>query len=414
MSFLPLGRRSFLAASLLGLAAGVAGGVVTLTAAAPALAADETIKIGLLAPLTGTGGPYGKEEEDAAKAAVAHINAAGGVLGRKLELFVADDETAPTAGVAAARKLIDVNGVSAITGLWSSAVSLAVRPLAIEKGVALLPNGSADELTQGDTKGLVWRFQTNGKDWGRAFANVALKDGAKTASILVLQTPFTLSTVQPFVDTFKAGGGQVLDVVYFNPNQPSYRTEVEKVFGRKPDAVFVPSYIPEFSAIAKEVYRSGYESKLYTFSHAADSQGKFVQNVGKQAAEGINHVQAVPVGTSATYQLYLKLTGQKPDTLVAFGANVFDEINVLALAIEKAKSDKAADFVKEIPAVVNGSGPAVSDPVEGLKLIREGKPFRYSGATSDFRFAPNGDQIDLDYGHFRVVDGTSKLVGSTK
>lgn len=382
--------------------------------ASSAVLAEDAIKIGLLAPLTGTGGPYGQEEVDAAKVAVEHINAAGGVLGRQLELVVADDESTPTAGVAAARKLIDVDGVVAIAGIWSSGVGLAVRPVALEKGVALLPNGSADELTQGDTKGLVWRFQTNGKGWGEAFANVAASDGAKTASILVLQTPFTLSTVQPFADRFKETGGQILDIVYFNPNQPSYRTEVEKIFGKNPDAVFVPSYINEFSAIVKEAYRGGYESKLYTFSHAADSGGKFAQNVGKQAAEGVNHVQATPIGASDTYKLYLQKTGQKEGTIVAFGANVFDEINVLALAIAKAKSTKATDFAKEIPNVVNAEGPAVHDPVEGLTLINQGKPFRYSGAAADFRFLPNGDQTNLDYGHWRVLDGASKLVGTTK
>ncbi|KAF1042759.1 ABC transporter substrate-binding protein [Xylophilus sp.] len=379
-----------------------------------AFAAEPPIKIGLLAPLTGTGGPYGKEEETAARAAADYINAAGGVLGRRIEIVVADDESTPTAGVAAARKLIDVDGVAAIAGVWSSAVALAVRPVALEKNVALLPVGSADELTEGDTKGLVWRFQTNGKNWGRAFANVAARDGAKTASILVLQTPFTLSTVKPFNDRFQELGGKVLDTVYFNPNQPSYRAEVEKIFSKKPDAVFLPSYIPEVSAIVREIYRSGYESKLYTFSHAADSGGKFVQNVGKAAAEGVNHVQATPVGKAEAYRLYLKQTRQPEGTIVAFGANVFDEINVLALAIAKTRSAKAVDFTKEIANVVNANAPAVTDPVEGLKRIREGKPFRYSGATADFRFAPNGDQIDLDYGHYRVLDGTSKLIGTTK
>jgi branched-chain amino acid transport system substrate-binding protein len=389
----------------------VAGASAAGAASAPSGA---PIRIGLLAPLTGSGGAYGKEEETAAKAAAAHINAHGGVLGRPLEIVVADDETTPTAGVSAARKLIDVDGVVAITGVWSSAVALAVRPVALEKSVALLPVGSADELTEGDNKGLVWRFQTNGKNWGQAFANVAYKDGAKTASILVLQTPFTLSTVKPFAERFAQQGGKVLDTLYFNPNQPSYRAEVEKIFSKKPDAVFLPSYIPEFSAIVREIYRSGYESKLYTFSHAADSGGKFVQNVGKAAAEGVNHVQATPVGNNASYRLYLKQTQQPEGTIVAFGANVFDEINVLALAIEKAKSAKAADFSKEIANVVNTKGPDVHDPVQGLQLIREGKPFRYSGATADFRFAPNGDQVDLDYGHYRVLNGVSKLVGTTK
>ena len=395
------------AASLCVVAGASAAGAASAPSGAP-------IRIGLLAPLTGSGGAYGKEEETAAKAAAAHINAHGGVLGRPLEIVVADDETTPTAGVSAARKLIDGDGVVAITGVWSSAVALAVRPVALEKSVALLPVGSADELTEGDNKGLVWRFQTNGKNWGQAFANVAYKDGARTASILVLQTPFTLSTVKPFAERFAQQGGKVLDTLYFNPNQPSYRAEVEKIFSKKPDAVFLPSYIPEFSAIVREIYRSGYESKLYTFSHAADSGGKFVQNVGKAAAEGVNHVQATPVGNNASYQLYLKQTQQPEGTIVAFGANVFDEINVLALAIEKAKSAKAADFSKEIANVVNTKGPDVHDPVQGLQLIRAGKPFRYSGATADFRFAPNGDQVDLDYGHYRVLNGVSKLVGTTK
>lgn len=396
------------------LSVAVASLCVAASAGAAGAPSGAPIRIGLLAPLTGSGGAYGKEEETAAKAAAAHINSHGGVLGRPLEIVVADDETTPTAGVSAARKLIDVDGVVAITGVWSSAVALAVRPVALEKSVALLPVGSADELTEGDNKGLVWRFQTNGKNWGQAFANVAYKDGAKTASILVLQTPFTLSTVKPFAERFAQQGGKVLDTLYFNPNQPSYRAEVEKIFSKKPDAVFLPSYIPEFSAIVREIYRSGYESKLYTFSHAADSGGKFVQNVGKAAAEGVNHVQATPVGNNASYQLYLKQTQQPEGTIVAFGANVFDEINVLALAIEKAKSAKAVDFSKEIANVVNTKGPDVHDPVQGLQLIRAGKPFRYSGATADFRFAPNGDQVDLDYGHYRVLNGVSKLVGTTK
>lgn len=379
-----------------------------------AMAADATTRIGLLAPLSGTGGPYGREEERGARAALDVVNAAGGVLGHKLELVVADDESVPTAGVAAARKLIDVDGVAAIAGVWSSAVALAVRPVAIEKGIALLVNGSADEITQGDTKGLVWRFQTTGKAWGAAFAHVVRKDGAKTASLLVLQTPFTLSTVQPFVDAFKADGGQILDVVNFNPNQPSYRTEVEKVFAKEPDAVFVASYIPEFSAIVKEAFRSGYTSKLYTFSHAADSQGAFVRNVGKEAAEGVNHVQAVPVGDAGAYKIYLKATNQPEGTIVPFGANVFDEVVVLALAIEKAKSDKAADFTKVIASVANGPGPSVSDPAEALKLARDGKPFRYSGAAADFKFTQAGDQTDIDYGHFRIGDGLSRRIGTTR
>lgn len=379
-----------------------------------AQAQEAPIRIGLLAPLTGTGGPYGQEEEQAARAAVKIINDAGGVLGRRLELVVADDESQPTSGVAAARKLIDVDKVVSIGGVWSSAVALAIKPIALEKGVLLTTVGSADEITDGENRNLVWRFQTNGRDWGVAFSKAMANSGAKTASILVLQTPFTQSTIQPFRKSFTEAGGKVLDEVSFNAGQPSYRTEVERIFAKKPDAVFVAAYINELSAIAKEAFRSGYESTIYAFGNAAGSNGQFVKNVGANVAEGVQYTQQVPVGKSVTYSRYLKEIGKPEGTIMTFGAQVFDQIVLTALAIEKAKSTEATRFGSEFPSLVNSDAASLGDPAEALKALRNGKPFRYAGAASDFRFAKNGDQTNLTYGHFVIKSGESKLIGEIR
>jgi ABC-type branched-subunit amino acid transport system substrate-binding protein len=401
-----LSRRSLLAAS--------AALTVGLALPSVSVAQQAAVRIGLLAPLTGTGGPYGKEEEEAARAAVKIINEAGGVLGHPVELIVADDETQPTAGVAAARKLIDVDKVASIAGVWSSAVALAVKPITLEKGVLLSVVGSADEITDGDNKNLVWRFQTNGRSWGEAFSKAMTKDGVKTASILVLQTPFTQSTIGPFRKAFTDAGGQVLDEVSFNAGQPSYRVEVERIFGKKPEAVFVAAYINELSAIAKEAFRSGYDSKIYAFGNAAGSNGQFVKNVGAEVAEGVHHTQQVPVGKSVAYSRYLKEIGKPEGTIMTFGAQVFDQIVLTALAIEKAKSADATRFGKEFPGLVNTEAPSIGDPTEALKALHEGKPFRYAGAASDFRFAPNGDQTNLSFAHFVIKAGESKLVGEIR
>lgn len=373
-----------------------------------------TIKIGVLAPLTGAGGPFGKEEVLAAQKAAEYINQSGGILGKKIEILVEDDESNPTAGVAAARKLIDVGGVSAITGIWASGVALAVRPIAIERNVAIMMNGSANEFTQGDSKGLAWRFMALGTDWGAAFGRAATKEPIKTASVLVLQNPFTLSMVDSFTKEVTKTGAKVLDVVPYNPNQTSYRAEVEKVFSKNPDIVFVPGYITDFSAIAREIYRSGYTSKIITLTHAADSQGQFTKNVGKQVAEGINNILPVPSPDSKAFQLYSKLTNTPQGSTEIFGPSVFDQVVVTALAIEKAKSDRAIDFTKHFPSVVNGPGPDVSDPVEALKLIRSGKPFRYSGAYADFKFTSHGDPTNLTYGHYIIRDGVNTLTSRFK
>jgi branched-chain amino acid transport system substrate-binding protein len=397
-------RRSFLNALAAGAAALGAPGLLS--------AAGEPIRIGILAPLTGGGGPYGQGMVNAALKAAELINkeAKGLLGGRHVEIVVADDESNPTSGVAAARKLLDVSKVSALIGLWSSAVAMAVRPLALERGVPMLVSGSADELTEGDNKGLVWRFQSNGRDWGAAFGKAVLKDGAKTASVLALQTPFTISLVEPFVKAFKAGGGQIFDSVYYSPNQPSYRAEVEKIFGKKPDAVFIPSYLPDLSALAREIYRSGYDSRIYANSSAADAEGAFIKNVGPQISDGIHHVQSIPPVDSAAYKTFARLTGAPADAVAIFPSNVWDQVSVLALAIEQTGSADPQVFAKAIPLVVNGPGQRVENPLDGIKALRAKKAVAYSGAGSEFKFATNGEQINRIYGHYQIKSGKNQLV----
>lgn len=404
MSMPTLNRRHFLSLS----AAALALPLIPRLARA---ATGEPVRIGVLAPLTGGGGPYGQGMANAAQKAAETINAAGGVLGgRPLEVVVIDDESNPTAGVAAVRKLLDVNKVIAIAGVWSSAVAMAIKPITLERGVPLLVSGSGDEVTQGDNKGLVYRFQARGSDWGPVFARAIHKAGGRRASVLALQTPFTLSLANPFAETFKAQGGEILDVVYYNPNQASYRAEVEKVFARKPGAVFVPSYLPDLSAIAREVYRSGFESPIYANSSAADAEGAFIKAVGRDVAEGIHHIQSIPPVNSSAYKRFAQAAGIDPATLAIFPSNVWDQISVLALAIEQAGSADPARYAAAIPLVANGQGAKVESPVDGLKALRAGQAVAYSGAGSQFTFTPNGDQLNREFGHFVIKNGANHLL----
>ncbi len=74
-------------------------------------------------------------------------------------------------------------------------------------------------------------------------------------------------------------GGQVMDVVVYNPDQPSYRAEVEKAFGPEPEAVFCLPLLTDFVAIAKEVYRGGFKSKILSLGTGADADGAFLKSV---------------------------------------------------------------------------------------------------------------------------------------
>ncbi len=373
------------------------------------------IKIGLIVPLTGAAGAYGPAMAKAGRLTAEYINKeTGGILGnRPLQVIIEDSESSATSGVAVARKLIDVENVVAITGVWNSSVAMSVRPITLERNLALLVSGSADQITEGDNKGLVWRFQARGRDWGTVIARAMLKDGVRKVSMLGLQNPFTSGMVEPFAAEIKRGGGEVLDLAYYNPNQPSYRAEVEKVFERKPDGVFMPALLPDFTAIAKEIYRSGFNSKVYTLSIAGDSEGRFVKNVGPEVAEGINHLQPIPPVSSPAYKRFLSLMGEPEGKLFLFACNTYDQISMIAMAMEKARSTASPEFVKQFPPIANGPGETVYNAVDGLKLIRAGKLVNFSGAGSDVTFKPNGDLASRDFGHYVIRGGKNQLVKVT-
>ena len=94
---------------------------------------------------------------------VEEVNAAGGVLGRRIELVSEDDQTNPEAAVRAARKLIDVDKVSAIMGTWASSVTTAVAPLCWESKTFLSTVSGADTITQLPHQGYLIRTQPNTK-----------------------------------------------------------------------------------------------------------------------------------------------------------------------------------------------------------------------------------------------------------
>src|SRR5262245_23279994 len=123
----------------------LAGAAALLAAPAIVRAQAAAIRIGSLTPLTGGGGSYGPPMRDAIVGVVNEVNQAGGVLGgRQIQVVSEDDQTNPEAAVRAARKLIDVDRVVAITGTWASAVTTAVAPLCWENKVVLCTVSGAD------------------------------------------------------------------------------------------------------------------------------------------------------------------------------------------------------------------------------------------------------------------------------
>ena len=379
----------------------------------PLFAQSGDIPLGMVLPFSGATGPYGPDMRKAAELAVKTINDAGGVLGgRKLQLFIEDSETNPTAGVAATKKLLEVNKVELVGGFWGSPIALAAKPIIISANKVQMLSCAADAVTKDNPKDLIFRFQAKSTQWGPAGAKVMDSIGAKKVTILAQQNPFVVAMIEPFKEEMAKRGGSVTDVVMYNPDQPSYRAEVEKAFGPEPDGVFCLSLLTDFVAIAKEIYRGGFTSKIVALSIGADAEGQFLKSIEPEAAEGIYHLQPSPSLESPAYAKFVKAMGAPEGSVFLFAGNAWDQICVTALAMEHAKTQEAAQWAKSIRAIANPPGEDVDDIVKALELVRGGKDINFIGAAATCDFDERGDQLNRSFYVQVIKNGRNERIGT--
>lgn len=373
------------------------------------------IPIGVALPMTGNAGAYGPDMAEAAKRTAERINKAGGILGgRKLELFIEDSESSASVAANLSQKFINVHRCQSLVGYWGTPEGMSSRPIAIQNKVVLMVSSAANAITEGGSDGYVWRFQMKATDWGIVISRATEKLGFKSFGVMGLQNAFVLPIMRVFEERMTAGGRKVLDSLIYNPEQPSYRAEVERIFGKKPEAVYCFGLLPDFVSIMREVYRGGFDSKVVALSIMADAEGKFVQAVGPQVAEGIRHFQPMPDVSAPGYKRFLQLMGAPADRVYLFPPNTHDQIAMTALAMEKAKSPMAVDWSKQMIPVGNGPGEAVDDVLGGLEMLRSGKSINFQGAGSTCDFTPNGDQLGRGMGQWTIKGGKQVFVEYAK
>jgi len=391
-----LNRRSLMAG-----AAALAG-----SASLPALAQGAPIRLATLTPLTGAGGPYGPVMVKAVKAVVDEVNAAGGVLGRKIELITEDDQTNPEAGVRAARKLIDVDKVSAIMGTWASSVTTAVAPLCWESKTFLATVSGADAITALPHQGYLVRTQPNTTLQGRKFGEFALEQGAKKVFFLSPQTPFADSQFSNIKLAMEKGGGTAEKLIY-DDKKPSYRTEVDQVLAAKPDAIILGGYTPDTTVMLKDLYKADFKGRKIAFAYSVNQ--KLLEGVPAEVAEGIYTIAPSPAEGSNAHKRLVKMIGvDSPDP---YTTQIYDHINLILMAIAIGGDASGAAIKDNIRKVSQAAGGAkVDNALDGLKLIAEKKPVDYDGASGPCDFTAIGDIADCKFRYEQVKAGKLSLV----
>ena len=220
----------------------------------------ETIKIGVLLDLTGDLGPMGVRILNGARLAADEINAAGGVLGKQVELVEEDGATDPATGFDRVKKMVSVDGVEVITGPMITGASLLSIPYADEHDVPLI-TPSATGIQLSEEEGTEWFFRTCLRDdaQGMVLADVIADEGYTKLATIVLDNTYGKGLETAILERLDEVGwqGEHVISIHYDEATKDYRTELQQIKDSDPDVVFACTYCDDGIVVFKQALDIG-------------------------------------------------------------------------------------------------------------------------------------------------------------
>ena len=318
---------------------------------------QETIKIGEFGSLTGDNASFGTSQNNGVQMAVEEINAAGGVLGKKIDLTVEDNMTKQGETTTIARKLISQDHVVAIIGEVASSKTLEAAPIAQAAKIPLIATAATNpKVTQ--TGDYVFRVCFTDDFQAVVIARFVLEKlkEKNIAFMTDVKQDYSVGLTNIAKDYLAKNGGNIVKEQSYSSGDKDFRAQLTDIKSANPDVIIITGYYPEASLIAKQARQFGIKATLV----GGDGwDGSSLIPVGGKAIEGAyfsNHFSTED--KSPLVQDFVKKYKQKynavPDAFAALG---YDATKLLADAIKRAGSTDpekiraAIQDTKEFPGV---------------------------------------------------------------
>ncbi|MFZ4807804.1 MAG: ABC transporter substrate-binding protein [Hyphomicrobiaceae bacterium] len=330
---------------------------VPLAAGGVGARAQEPIKIGHVAALSGASAQSGEAITRGLTVAIDEINAKGGVLGRKLELVQRDDESSPPKGLVAACELISKEKVAAIFGGIDTPVALATVPLINKENVPYMAVWAAGTGVTRNGATPNYAFRVSAVD---VLVDIKLLDyaakkfGAKKAGLMLINNPWGESNEKGLVAADADNAGiEIVGIEKFESSDVDMTPQLTRLKEKGADAIILVVNTPPGAQMMKSRERMGWTVPVV--SHWGISGGRFPELAGPTAGDA-HFVQTYsffgklnPTGERVLASLKAKYPAIKgpEDVFAPVGtANAYDAMHLVALAIAQAGSVDA-DKIRE-------------------------------------------------------------------
>ncbi len=326
-------------------------------------AAQETIKIGEFASLTGKEATYGQTAHKGTILAIEEANAAGGVLGRQLELLTEDDQSKAGEAATVVKKLISRDKVVAILGEITSGRTLEAAPICQNAKIPLVsPGATAPEVT---TKGnYIFRVCFIDPFQGTVMAKFAA-NSLKLQRVAILSSVSSAQSVglaKFFRERFTGLGGTVVLEQKYGEGDKDFRAQLTAIRAAGVDGIYIPGYYAEAALIAKQARDLGLTVPL-------------------MGVDGWESPELIAIGGAAVEGAYLSThysAENQSSTVVAFNERYRKRWGEGSNALSALGYDSALVLIDALRRAGTTEGPKLRDALAATK--------DFAGATGSITF----------------------------
>jgi branched-chain amino acid transport system substrate-binding protein len=378
--------------------AALATGAAALALPGLARAQGEPVRIGAILSATGGLAAFVPPIRAGIVLALEEINAAGGVLGRRLTLIEADDQTNPQAGVTAATRLVQADNVAALIGPMASGITIAVaNAVTVPAGVPIVsPSATAPAVSQINDNDTVFRTAVPDGLQGQVLARLVREAGIERVAIMAVNNDYGRGLSGSFTAAFQGRGGTVAGAQNFEENRPSYRAELQTLSRQgNPQALLLIGYP---ASGGNTILRNAIENSFFPRYIGTDGMRdqSVVDQVGAAPLEGMFGTgpgTAASPERRAAYEAAFRRANPNMDPGAAFVAQAYDAAYVIALAIEAGRSADRASIRQNLRTAANAPGEIVGpgEFARARTLLGAGTKVNYEGASGPVEFNATGD-----------------------
>jgi branched-chain amino acid transport system substrate-binding protein len=331
----------------------------------------ETVKLGLITPLTGDVKTFGESAKNGFLMAIEDYSKSGKY---QIQTFIADDRNDATEGTNAALKLITQDKVTGVIGPLTSKVAIPVSELADKNKIPMVSGTATNPkvtLYNNKRKPYVFRACFIDPFQGTVAANFAIKElKAKTGAVLYdVGNDYSKGLAEFFKSTFEKGQGRIVGYESYQKDDVDFSALITKIGIKKPEVIFIPDYYNKVALIAKQIREKGLKGvmmggdgwdspELIKIGGTAILGNYFTNHYSTERKDKI---------AGAFIERYKQKHGLVPDSL---GALTYDATLIFLQSLDKASK---------------------ATPEETMKVLTTLK--NHQGVTGTISFDKNGDAI---------------------